>query len=358
MQRAGAGVIGLTVTGVLALAATAVAVPAVPAKGAGGPAIPTEGYGAGGVSGPSGEPSSEHRYVTLGTADGAMIQKIATDGGLVRRYRELRDYWALPAVTLQGDAGGLAADGETVVLIRPAYRPRGETSFLVLDGRNLRTRERLELDGRFSFDAISPDGRLIYLVEYPDPRDPLSYSVRAYDLRADRFRPEEIVDPDGAGKPMTGQPVARETSPDGRWAYTLYGGGDEVFIHALDTSGVTAVCVDLPQFDDGRNFFRLGLDVDPASGAITVLERGDPAATVDPETFEVGEPPAPGADAAQSGDGPPWYVLGGAVALILAGSLFVARRRRKRTREPVLERLVRVDAGGEAQRDREREPVG
>ena len=33
--------------------------------------------------------------------------------------------------------------------------------------------------------------------------------------------------------------------------------------------------------------YRLGLNVDPASGAITVLERGRPSATVDPRSFEV-----------------------------------------------------------------------
>ena len=49
---------------------------------------------------------------------------------------------------------------------------------------------------------------------------------------------------------MTGKPVTRAMSPNGQWAYTLYQGSDEgPFVHALDTSGRSAKCIDL----DGLN---------------------------------------------------------------------------------------------------------
>ena len=46
---------------------------------------------------------------------------------------------------------------------------------------------------------------------------------------------------------MGGEPVARASSTDGRWAYTLYARrGDEPFVHALDTVKREAFCIDLP----------------------------------------------------------------------------------------------------------------
>src|SRR5207248_3337256 len=47
--------------------------------------------------------------------------------------------------------------------------------------------------------------------------------------------------------PMSGAPITRATTRDGRWAYTLYlRGNGRAFIHALDTTRRAAVCVDLP----------------------------------------------------------------------------------------------------------------
>ena len=40
---------------------------------------------------------------------------------------------------------------------------------------------------------------------------------------------------------------ARASSADGRWAYTLYARrGHQPFVHALDTTGRKAYCIDLP----------------------------------------------------------------------------------------------------------------
>ena len=61
----------------------------------------------------------------------------------------------------------------------------------------------------------------MYLIQY-SPRDFSNYAVRAYDLGARRLLPEPVVDPREADEPMTGAPVTRVASADGRWAYTLY----------------------------------------------------------------------------------------------------------------------------------------
>ena len=89
---------------------------------------------------------------------------------------------------------------------------------------------------------------------------------------------------------MGGLPMTRATGPGGRWVYTLYSGGTETFIHALDTVGATAACIDLEMLPaDG--------DLSPRQAA---AERGrEPAARarrrpprrdVDTRTFAVREP--------------------------------------------------------------------
>ncbi len=279
--------------------------------------------------GPGGE---QFNYAVLGV-ENPVVERISTADGSIDQYRELDDFWALPAVTVRGEGGGLSADGGTLVLIEPYAGPETDrTRFRILDTRTLKPSDRLSLDGLYSFDAISPDGELIYLVEYRDPRNPLDYRVRAYDLVRERFRPGAIIDPDEPEEAMSGQPVSREASPDGRWAYTLYGGGEETFIHALDTVGATAVCVDLEEIDP-RFYFDLRLRTEPSTGALTVTDKGVPAATVDPETFEVGPPAAvaasgeAGAEASRSGWVGPAAVAGG-VVLAIAACAFALRRRR------------------------------
>ena len=106
----------------------------------------------------------------------------------------------------------------------------------------MRLRHRFTLDGIWSFDAISPDGTRIYLIEYADP----TYSVRVYDL-AGGLQDGVIVDKREANEQMQGFPVSRVEPSGGGWAYTLYArSGKAPFVHALDTIHGAAYCIDLP----------------------------------------------------------------------------------------------------------------
>jgi len=341
---------------ILAIAATALIVLTSGAPGAaagGGPTIPVGSFGGDGVTGPSGEHSSETRWVALPGGDGSTtVAQIAVDGGKVERWRGLEGDWALPAVTQLGTAAGVSADGGTLVLIHPQYGRRTPTTtdFLALNpDRRLKPRVQISLDGSYSFDAISPNGRLAYLVEYEDPRDPLDYRVRVLDLVSGELRPGEVVDPEEPDERMAGIPLSRGASSDGRWAYTLYSGGEETFIHALDTVDATAVCVDLPQFDPRGNYFNLGLEVDSGTGAITVLRRGQPEAVVDPLTFEVkpaGAPPNETADeSAVTGDGSDpmgWALVALGAGLLGAVALTVTIVRRRRAQRIFHDELERA----------------
>jgi hypothetical protein len=337
-----------------ALALTVLAVIPASAASAAGPAVPAVAWN-GNVTTPSGD----HSYAALSGRRDTVLMKIEKGSGEVVRSNTIGGNFGLPAVTQSATAGGLSADGQTLVLVQPASRINvRETEFGIVSTDRLKV-EPLTLDGAFSFDAVSPDGRWMYLTEFPDARDPYDYSVRAYDLQRERFQREPIVDPSEPDEAMTGLPFGRVMSPDGRWAYTLYAGGAETFVHALDTVGHTAVCIDVPQIEDVRNTYMLGLEPS-GDGDLVVLNRGKPVATVDTETFEVSEPVTEESDAKPESDGIAWLPMG-LMALAAGAALTVAIRRRRRSRSvgsDDLERLVRIDQRSNLEeREKEWHPV-
>ena len=331
-----------------ALACAASAPAAVPVKGA-------LGYGADSFTGVVG-PDGDDRYTAISTREGTMVQRISTENGAVERTRFLRGEALIPAVAFDGSPGGLSADGSTLVLTEPAFRfPQRDSVFPVLETNRLRVADTVTLDGTWTYDALSVDGRWLYLIEYTSRTDPTQYEVRRYDLDRGRLDPQPIVDPEESSEDMYGLPMTRATSPDGRWAYTLYDGAEHPFIHALDTERGAAVCIDLdPGAVSPRRLIRMSLDPSSDGATLTVRDpKEGPVAIVDTNSFEVGDPPAPEAASADSG-GSPWLAiaLGALVAAVLAIAA-IARRRSRRVRPDDLERLVRIE-GEEASQERER----
>jgi hypothetical protein len=321
------------------------------------PSAPAVGKGTLGSLGASHEGVADgegSRYVAFPALRGTTVAKLDTSGGQVRRAIRLPGRMAIPAVAYDYSPGGLSADGGTLVLFRQTYTLPGRRSeFAVLDTDRLRLRRWVRLRGGFSFDAISPDGRTLYLVHYLSRRDITDYEVRVFDLRTGRLLPEPIVDPEEPDEQMAGLPITRATSPDGRWEYTLYdGNGKEPFIHALDTAGRSAVCIDLPQLEGRKNLFLLRLDVDPGTGDLTVLTRSPkrwvttrtPLLTVDAETFEVAPATAsgskPGGD--DSEGSPPWLLIGLSVGLVAFTAIVLGTLGNGGARR----RAAEVDEGG------------
>jgi hypothetical protein len=319
-----------------------------PAGGALADGLPVEGVDAS-LSGVTGPGPGDPRYVTLPTERGTVVAAVDQADGQVLRSRYLRGHFTVPVVAYDGSASGLSADGTTLVLIRPRLGfPRRTTTLAVVGTNRLRPLDVFTLPADFSFDALSPDGRWLYLVQYLSKRNPARYLVRLYDLRRGRLLPEPIIDPREVGDVMRGMPITRATSPDGRFAYTLYdGAGEHPFIHALDTVEQSARCIDLHGLMGLGRLGELQLDVSPDGGAVNVLDpsRGRPVAVVDTRTDEVTEPvePRQPETAAQSPDDQgrdvPWLVLaGGALALLvlLVGALRLWQRRRgRRPPQPV-----------------------
>lgn len=276
-----------------ALLATALAVGGAAAEPARADGLPVLGVDAGptGVATPDGA----SRYVTLRAGPTTVLARVAQQGGRVEASRSLRGVFTIPAVAYDGSPDGLSADGRTLVLIAPrAGFPRARTTLVALDAARLRVRRTIALRGDFSFDALSPDGSRLFLIQYVSRTDPTRYRVRAYDLRSGRLLPKPVVDPREPDEAMHGRPLTRATSPDGRWAYTLYdAGGGTPFVHALDTAAATARCIDLDLLA-GRDLAAARLDVPPAEDRIDLVVGGSPVATIDARTFVVEAPPAIG----------------------------------------------------------------
>lgn len=156
--------------------------------------------------------------------------------------------YGIPAVTSNGLPGGLSPNGRLLVLVEPPHYQglRTRSTFLVLSTTPLKLMKTVTLKGEFGFDALSPDGRTLYLIQHTASNDLVSYRVRAYDLRAKRLLARVIVDQREPDATMRGYPVARATSRGGSWVYTLYYRPDaQPFIHALNAAQATAVCIDL-----------------------------------------------------------------------------------------------------------------
>ena len=322
-----------------------------PRAAADGLPVPMDGLGVTTTVAPGG---AGPRYATVRAGKDTQLLRIDQDGGEVTGTRAITGDFTIPLVAIDGTSAGLSADGATLALIAPRTNfrrfPRAETSFRIMDveesGR-MRARERLTLRGDFSFDALSPDGRTMYLVEYTSA-DYNDYAVREYDVDRGRL----IKDPvqfshEVAPGEMRGLPMARSTSPDGRWAYTLYNGGgrarDEAFIHVLDTVEAISHCVSLTDIS-GREAGNLELGLAAGGGALNVHRDGRVLASMDTETYVVTGPERSGAAAATKptsskrtaaastagGGGMSGAVIGAIVtAVVLAAGAGLAIRRRR-----------------------------
>jgi hypothetical protein len=272
------------------------------------------------------------RYAALPAGHGTLIEKLALAGGRPLRFHYFKAQAGVPMIAMDGTAGGLSHDASTLVLGRPRTTyPERQSTLYVLDARHLAVRRRITLKGDFSFDAISPDGRTIYLTQLRG-RNVLDYAIRAFDTQTGRLLPKPVVDRKEPDEQMAGAPLTRVMSRDGRFAYTLYGFGKKPFIHALDTVGRSAKCIDLPQLPQSATV-KLRLN----GQRLTVIADGNPIAVVDTATRQVSKPqPAPPVQQPAANDGGGsgvgvWLLLAGAAAALAAIVAIGAHRRRART---------------------------
>jgi hypothetical protein len=223
------------------------------------------------------------RYVALASGSDTILVKVRREGGRILRSKALVGAWGIPLVAFDGTPGGLSADGRKLIVADPnSINPQvRRTSFVVLDTKRLRVLRTVQLKGSFSFDALSPDARSLYLIEHLySNEDPTHYRVRVYDLKAGKLSPKVISDKTNWDTDMQGMPVSRLGYAG--WAYTLYGGsGPRPFIHALDTRRAVAVCIFMPWKYQPENVFEYRLTRDGDNHLVVRGPRGRTLAVVD-----------------------------------------------------------------------------
>src|SRR6266508_3621589 len=239
-----------------------------PAQAAGGPSL-REDAGLTGIATPTG-----FRYVAIGERNRTVLARISPHQRVVA-VRFLAGRYTIAGVAYDGTATGLSADGKTLVLVRPrlAY-PRAKTDFLIVSTPGLHVRDAVTLRGDFSLDAVSPDGSMLYFIQYLSPQDPTEYAVRA-----------------------------------------------------LDTVAVEAHCIDLAGLAGRDDLVTLRLRL--RGGSVAVVNDRRPLLVLDRATLQVSKPET--GSLSQSGGSTPWGpIVAGAGALMAAGALSLTLLRRRR----------------------------
>ncbi len=316
---------------------TVIVVPSA-ALAAGGPVPPSQGIAIG-------TPGGSSSYGAFGARGSTIVKRLGAGGVPTGPQLRVPGRYGIPGVDYTGATTGLSANGRTLVLAgmtRIGGVPR-VTRLLVVNTPRLSVRTRITLPGWSTVDAISPDGRWLYLIHYPSSNIS-KYEVRAYDLRRGRMLTKPIVDPADRGEAMTGFPLARVMSGGSRWAYTLYmRPSGAPFIHALDTVRHRAVCIDLPSLpgaDIGNGHLRLTsggalLHVDVGGATLVLVDTRRLAvithvATASRSSSSPAQtrPPAHKASSHRSGGGAPWELYAGLLAALAVLAAGVVRRAR------------------------------
>ncbi len=225
------------------------------------------------------------RYSALSDGRTTVLESVVIGTGRVKGVTYFKGSWGIPLVTFGGDTGGLSRDGQNLVLATwPGF---SSTRFLLVDAHTFQIRGRVRLPGSWSFDAISPDGSLMYLIHYLGSPSQIyqPYEVRAFNWNGLSLYPGSIVDKREPDEKMTGRPLQRTGSPNG-WAYTLYMRAHKPpFVHALDTVHRKAFCVDLPWQHSGKWIASVRLRM--RGGALELRRGGRMIARMDAKTLKV-----------------------------------------------------------------------
>ncbi|HEU5214729.1 MAG TPA: hypothetical protein VFU30_04240 [Gaiellaceae bacterium] len=314
----------------LCLAAVVGALVLAPAAfGAGGPLLVTVGG--------AGVPTHDGKFHFVAVPSGrssTLLEKVAAAHGVVYWWMRLPGSWGTPTIGNGAGAGqGLSRDGRMLVL---SYSQAGFTSpsrFLVVDPSRAKVLRTITLHGYFSFDALSPDASRMYLIQYTHggSYDLTHYIVRGYDMRTNRLMPGKIADRREHEESMAGYAQTRTTSADGRWVYTLYQKpSGEPFIHALDTVGAAAYCVDLPSSKrTNQALYNVVLSLRDHDRTLAVHWRsGRPWLNVATGSWQVSSAGA-GFSWAWTGAG----IGGGLVLLCVGGALLLRRRRSEKVQQ-------------------------
>jgi len=225
---------------------------------------------------------------------GATVVRLVRDGTTIAQ-RSLAGSLGIPLVTFGGLADGTWQGRRRALLATSPYDDQTRTTFVVIDTRTLEPLRTIRLRGMFAYDAVSSDGRRLFVLHFPKGIDGgVHYVVRSVNLDSGLLEPGAIVDKTERGERMAGLAMARATSTDRGWVYTLYNGGtSHAFVHALDTKHRTARCIDLPWRGVAQNGLERARMALRGSTLVLSQPRVGVLATVDLRSFVVDVKRAP-----------------------------------------------------------------
>jgi DNA-binding beta-propeller fold protein YncE len=191
---------------------------------------------------PLGTPSPDWRHL-YSVVSNTLVDTDPQTGATLHRI-QLPGYYALPPATVSGIPGGLSHNGRWLTLQNTTSLFPRVTHFIVIDTTYASPPKRIDLDGDFTFDAISDDGQRLYLIEYLSGA---SYRVRMVDVAAGQLNSMVVFDKTDGTEAMAGTRISGVPSPDGNSLYSVYVRQNDVpFVHALDLRGPSARCINLP----------------------------------------------------------------------------------------------------------------
>ena len=185
------------------------------------------------------------RYWTVESADRTTVRGLDPATGAELVGFTVDGHWSVPA-TYGPAPSGISANGRWMVLVAPPVAINGTGTlnrFAVVDLAQRKLDRIVAANGDVSFDAVSDDGRNVYLVEHlvPSPH----YAVRVASFNG-------LV---GFGSGVLGQIKTAEpevmnglyhasVAVGGDWFLSLYSNpGRGPFIHALNTTQLYAQCI-------------------------------------------------------------------------------------------------------------------
>jgi len=248
---------------------------------------------------PLGTPSGnwKHLYSIVG---GSLVDTDPLTGNTQNTMLLGGDY-ALPPATSTGMPGGLSPAGYWLVV---ESHDSNSTRMLVISTSTFKVSDRIELTGRFNFDAVSDDGQRLYLIQYLDDKE---YFVRLYNIPANSLDENIVIDKSDGNQAMAGRRLSGVASPDGASLFSMYVREHESpFIHALSLQGPFAWCLDLPgggysswslaMTHDGSRLFAVG-------GASGVVAEVDTSNQYSPQIVRTAQVAAGAHSAVLSSDG-------------------------------------------------------
>jgi hypothetical protein len=185
------------------------------------------------------------RYWTVDSGDRTTVRGIDPATGIDQTSFVLDGRWSVPAA--YGPApSGLSANGKWMVLVAPPVAVTGSgmlNRFAVVDLAQKKIDRVVNANGDVGFDAVSDDGRNLYLVEHlvPAPK---------YAVRVASFNGTSGLEPTILGQIKTAEPEVMNglyhasVAVGADWFLSLYSNpGRGPFIHALNTTQLYAQCI-------------------------------------------------------------------------------------------------------------------